>query len=164
MSIDYKQWYAEAKDELRSLEERREDLTRQTAENEGKIAGLIQTINAMAGLAGEDPVPSPPGAGEVIGITDRIRHILRESGQPLSTTEIRDLLESAGCDLKGYSNPMATIHTVLRRLQEGEEIKEKHLKIDGKKYRAFIGAVGQGRGRFMGVAVVRRKQKEAPAP
>src|SRR5207244_9556456 len=164
MSIDFKQWYAEATAELRTLQERREDLARQTAEIEGKIGGLIQTINAVAGLAGEEPVPLPPGSGEVIGITNRIRNILRESGQPLSTTEIRDLLETAGCDLKAYSNPMATIHTVLRRLEEGEEIQEKHLKIDGKKYRAFVGAVGQGRGKFMGVAIVRRKHKEHPAP
>jgi hypothetical protein len=160
MSIDFAEWYANAKSELEQVQQHRADLQGQLAEDDKKIAALTNTINALAPMVGEEPMAPSDTCSS--GITDRIRGILVQAAEPLSPPQIRDLLEAAGCDLKSYSNPLSTIHTVLRRLAEGEEIKEKHLKLDGKKYRAFIGAAGQGRGKFMGVAVVRRKPKEAP--
>lgn len=138
MSIDYPAWFAEAKSELQVLQQHREELQRQLAETDKKMSSLAKTLSALAPLAGEEPPPSPPDPGSG-GITDRIRSILRQSGEPLSPVQIRDLLEEAGCDLNGYVNPLSTIHTVLRRLLEGREIRELPLILDGKRYRCFVG-------------------------
>jgi hypothetical protein len=68
---------------------------------------------------GEMPSISPP-VTEVMdgdaGMTERIRVILKHQGWVLTPTQIRDRLVESGFVLEGRSNPMAEIHTVLKRL------------------------------------------------
>jgi len=61
-------------------------------------------------------VAGPPG------FTDSVRNILRDvPSQALTAKEVRDLLRSAGFDLSSYTNPLASIHTILKRLAERGE-------------------------------------------
>lgn len=164
MSIDYAAWFASAKDELAQIQEHRTELQRQAAEDDKKIAALTKTLQALAPLAGEEtPVSAENSAS---GITDRIRSILRQSGDPLTPSQIRDLLEEAGCDMKSYSNPLSTIHTVLRRLVDGLEIKELPLTLDGRKFKCFVGIPAargskdeNGRARVVGFHLGMKKEK-----
>lgn len=54
-----------------------------------------------------------------MGITDAIKQVFVIYDR-LTPLEVRDGLIKLGCDLSKYSNPMATIHSVLKRLEEQE--------------------------------------------
>ena len=99
---------------LRALDAALRDYERGIAERavlDARIAQLQQTINTLSRLCGLQPtVPW--------GLTDACRTLLRNAGRPLSAVEIRARLTSIGFDLNRYSNPLAAIHTVLKRLDE----------------------------------------------
>ena len=152
MALDYKSWYADARTEFDNLQTQRAQLKNNLDECDKQIAALVQTINAIAPLVGEEPVAAPateePDAPPA-GITDSIRTILAEAREPLSASEIRERLETMGFDMKSYSNPLATVHTVLRRLTESGEADAKEQdgvkKFEGtlKKGYAFGIAIGK---------------------
>jgi hypothetical protein len=60
------------------------------------------------------------------GFMDAIRSILRERSRlPLTATDIKSWIVMGNkLELSSYSNPMASIHTTLRRLKEKNEIEE----------------------------------------
>ena len=126
MPIDYTNWYQSAREELEKLQRERAELIRGLAECDRQIAALIQTLNAMAPLAGEKPsdAPSNPG-GEFTppGLTDSIRSILAGASEPLTAAGIRDHLATLGFAASDYSNLLATIHTILRRLMDAREVQ-----------------------------------------
>ena len=80
-----------------------------------RLTQLAQTIGTLSRLIGITPtVP--------LSITDAVRLAMR-SGVPMTPPEVRDRLLSIGVDLSSYSNELAVIHTVLRRLNEAGEIR-----------------------------------------
>ena len=80
-----------------------------------RLTQLAQTIGTLSRLLGLQPtVP--------LSITDAVRLAMR-AGVPLTPPEVRDRLLSIGFDLSSYSNELAVIHTVLRRLNEAGEIR-----------------------------------------
>jgi hypothetical protein len=82
---------------------------------DGRIAQLQQTIGTLTKLCGFTPtVP--------LGLTDACRMVLRNAGAPMTPTAIRDRLQAVGLDLTRYANPLAAIHTVLKRLVEAGEV------------------------------------------
>lgn len=50
------------------------------------------------------------------GFTDAIRDVLQRTTEDLTATEVKDALSKSGFSVDGYSNPLASIHTVLKRL------------------------------------------------
>ncbi len=118
MAMDYRALYETTKNEIQKLEAEKIELQLAIAERDKQIAALIQTMHAIAPLIGETPPESPAG-----GMTDSIRKLMAEAGHPLTASEIRDRLEAMGFDMKSYSNPLATIHTVLRRLADSGEVE-----------------------------------------
>ena len=81
-----------------------------------RLAQLTQTITTLSRLVGLEPtIP--------FGLTDACRLVYRNAGIPLSPTEVRDRLRAIGVDLSTYSNELAAIHTVLRRLNESGELR-----------------------------------------
>ena len=80
-----------------------------------RLTQLAQTIGTLSRLIGLTPtVP--------LSITDAVRLAVR-AGVPMTPPEVRDRLLSIGFDLSSYSNELAVIHTVLKRLNEGGEIR-----------------------------------------
>src|SRR5580658_2892117 len=129
MSIDYTSWYENATNELKNVQEEKTGLLRAVALCDQQIGALIQTMNAIAPLVGAEPLPTPPGAEMEAGpggLTESIRAILTEAGEPLTASEIREKLEAKGFDMKSYSNPLANIHTILRRLTEAKAVETTH--------------------------------------
>jgi hypothetical protein len=65
----------------------------------------------------EQLIAQPPG------FTDAVRIVLSKN-QGYSTTAIgvRELLVKSGFPLSGYSNPLASIHTILKRLADRGEV------------------------------------------
>src|SRR4051794_28228418 len=80
-----------------------------------RLAQLAQTIGTLSRLIGLTPtVP--------LSITDAVRLAVR-AGVPMTPPAVRDRLLSIGLDLPSYSNELAVIHTVLKRLNEAGEIR-----------------------------------------
>src|SRR5580765_2517539 len=95
-----------------------EKLLAEHAAIERRLAQLKHSIAALTKLCGYEPtVP--------LGLTDACRLVMRNASQPLTALEVRDRLASIGVDLEKHSNPLASIHTVLKRLQEAGELTEQ---------------------------------------
>jgi hypothetical protein len=85
---------------------------------ESRLSQLKHSIAALTKLCGYEPtVP--------LGLTDACRLVLRNATQSLTAREVRDRLASIGVDLEKHSNPLASIHTVLKRLHEAGELAER---------------------------------------
>ena len=80
-----------------------------------RLSELAQTIGNLSRLIGL--VPTVP-----LGLTDACRLVLR-GGVPMTPVEIRDRLLGIGVDLSVYANDLSAIHTVVKRLNEGGEIR-----------------------------------------
>jgi len=95
-----------------------EKLSAEHAALEGRLSQLKHSIAALTKLCGYEPtVP--------LGLTDACRLVLRNATQPLTALEVRDRLSSIGVGLDRHSNPLASIHTVLKRLHEAGELMER---------------------------------------
>ena len=89
-----------------------------------RLAQLTQTIGTLSRLIGLEPtIP--------FGLTDACRLVYRNAGIPLSPTDVRERLRAIGFDLSSYSNEMAAIHTVLRRLNVSGELRA--MAVPGKQ-------------------------------
>jgi len=93
-----------------------EALGDQRRQIDDRLSQLAQTIGTLARLLGLTPT-------QPMGLTDACRLVYRNAGVPLSPTEARDRLRAIGVDLSAYSNDMAAIHTVIKRLNEAGELR-----------------------------------------
>jgi hypothetical protein len=100
-----------------------EKLSAERAELDGRLAQLKHSIAALTKLCGYEP--SVP-----LGLTDACRLVLRNSVTPLTALEVRDRLGAIGVDLAKYSNPLASIHTVINRMHDAGEIAERDREED----------------------------------
>jgi len=58
------------------------------------------------------------------GFTDAVRRILRGNhAQALTPTDVKERLPQIGFTLEGYTNPLASIHTILKRLAKTQDVK-----------------------------------------
>jgi hypothetical protein len=106
---DYRRALEAASRELEALTSQRADLDR-------RIAQLTQTTGNLMRLCGLAPSVCP-------GLTDSCRLVLRCAGHPLTAVEVRAQLAAMGIDLSKYSNDLAAIHTILKRLNEAGEVR-----------------------------------------
>jgi hypothetical protein len=68
------------------------------------------------------------------GFTDSVRNILRKNPSHWANAiAVRDLLIADGYNMSRYSNPLASIHTILKRLTKADEVEANVLK-DGDVY------------------------------
>ena len=105
----YRQALATAIREYETLGQQRQDVDRRLAE----VAQTIGTLSRLCGLT-----PTVP-----LGLTDACRLIARGAGVPLTPGDVRERLQSIGFDLAKYSNDLAAIHTILKRLNESGELR-----------------------------------------
>ena len=175
MAVDYQDWYRNAKAERARILNEKQELLREIENRDQQIAALSQTMKAIAPLVGEQPpevddADVPPG-----GMTDCIRAILQRAMEPLTASELRESLESLGFDMSSYSNPLATIHTVLRRLTESGEVETTHEMTSAKKFTIPVSKhlavekiagkafkIGKYNG-FVGVGRLRRRSRTTEA-
>ncbi len=107
-SEDYRSALASAIKEYEALGEQRREI-------DSRLAQLAQTIGTLSRLLGLTPtVP--------MSITDAVRLAMR-AGVPMTPLDVRERLLSIGVDLSAYSNDLAVIHTVVKRLNEAGELR-----------------------------------------
>lgn len=100
---------------LESAAKEYEELGEKRRRIDQRLSQLAQTIGTLSRLLGRTPtVP--------LSITDAVRLAMR-GGVPMTPTDVRDRLVSIGVDLSIYTNELAVIHTVLKRLNEAGEIR-----------------------------------------
>lgn len=100
-----------------------ESLGEQRRTIDGRLSQLAQTIATLSRLLGLTPtVP--------LGLTDACRLVLR-AGVPMTPIDVRERLAAIGVDLSIYSSELSAIHTTLKRLNEGGEIRLIP-RLDGK--------------------------------
>jgi hypothetical protein len=98
-------------------------------ELEQRIGDLRQTISVLSNLCGQEDLDLESS----LGLTDAIRVAFCGLGQQSVTPqEMRLRLESQGFNTRRYGNLLASIHTVLGRLEKKGEIKQAGTRPDGK--------------------------------
>jgi hypothetical protein len=58
-----------------------------------------------------------------VGITESARVILQENFFPMTASELKEQIEARKLQLARYANPLAVIHTILKRLVQSGEVK-----------------------------------------
>lgn len=122
MAFDYESWIRQAEERLVLLRQKR-------AELDDEIQKLEDGITAF------DPLRKRTAPPAGANLTDSIRSIFK--GDPacvLTPTEVRDALLNQGIEL-GQANPMATIHQILKRLNENGEIQKSEGRLMKPGYR-----------------------------
>jgi hypothetical protein len=111
-----------------------EKLSAEHAALEARLSQLQHSIAALNKLCGYEPtVP--------LGLTDACRLVLRNATHPMTAVEVRERLASIGVDLEKHSNPLASIHTVLKRLHEAGELAERDRGDEPSSRTAYVFAL-----------------------
>ena len=127
--------------DLQQLLRQKEDIEKQIAATKQSLSGLLMLRDAaledtepptMAHLFPADyrddlaialGLPAPSAK-----LKDLCRSVVRSSEAPLTAPQVKVEVELMGFDFSGYdSNPLSSIHTVLRRIPEIQ-----YSKLDGK--------------------------------
>jgi hypothetical protein len=104
-----------------------------------------------------DAVVAEIDSQSATGFTHTIRSILRQNPRGLTPPEIRDALFGAGYDLSSQVNPLASIHSVLRRLVTAGEVEPlgESYRWKGDRVRGFISRA------FKQAAIIERLKSDA---
>lgn len=113
------------------LRELREEKSRIEGEIK-KTANLIKAVLNMMPDEEQGPYLHELQGYEMqqMRLTDAIRQLLQTAERPMAATRIKQLLEERGYSFSQYtSNPLSTIHTILKRFKPSDI--EKVLTSDG---------------------------------
>jgi hypothetical protein len=100
------------------------------------LQGDIVHLAPLAGVKVDDPIIT-------LGLTDAIRYVFgKAKPQPLGPTEVKDALVESGYDVSDYSNVMASIHTIIKRLLKKGEIAISLPKWAANKDRKYVWSGG----------------------
>jgi hypothetical protein len=105
---EYRAALKAAREEIDVLRQERDAL-------DARIARLRQTIAALEAVCDEAPSFDE-------GLTEACRTVLKAASQPLSAVDVRGHLGALGLPMAKYSNPLASVHTVLKRLASAGEV------------------------------------------
>jgi len=106
---DYRRAFETAKKEFEALGEERRAIDK-------RLTQLAQTMASLGRLCGYVPTVA-------WGLTDGCRMVLMSSGRPMTPMDVRDALGACGFDMSKYTNDLAAVHTVLKRLNESGEVR-----------------------------------------
>jgi hypothetical protein len=80
-----------------------------------QLQNKIRHVARMVDVTIDDPIKQ-------LGLTDAIRYVIRHAGKPVIPVEVRDELLKKYCDPEDYRNLLASVHTVMKRLERAGEI------------------------------------------
>jgi hypothetical protein len=116
-----------------ALYETKQDVARHLVKRQKldhKIAQLQALVTNLQNLsAAQDRKNFEKGVDRVIkantdvGVTDCVRVILKETFLPMTAAEIKKAIEDRKYNLTVYKNPLAVIHTILKRLVKSDEVR-----------------------------------------
>lgn len=172
----WKEAIDKAQEQLDDLRVRLDALDFERAEITQQILQLEQAITGMIPLTSERPLEKLNAIlienATEYGLADACREVLKKNDRYMTPIEIRDTLSASGFDLTNYSNPLASIHGVLKRLVESGDA-EKHESEAGTRYKwkprhnyevlipVGTGAVGKSATERMAEAVMNEASRRA---
>lgn len=109
--------HEEAQKQLKELDKKRAVLLRQIE----RLDIVIETLDPIASQEWEiedEQRQKDWHEARDLGIQECCYRVLQDAQQALSAITIRRHLEEEGVDLKRYANPLAVIHTSLKRIPE----------------------------------------------
>ncbi len=117
---DYKSVRDRAKRDLRAALKNRNELDTKLSKVNSRIVELSKAVNALNLLVGDADEDDVTRMIEVSQMTlaEAMRDVLRQSDIHLTALEIHRELRRLGFQSADYTNPQASIHTMLRRLEE----------------------------------------------
>jgi hypothetical protein len=101
------------RDALDKYQEEYERLVEERACLDARILPLqnkIRHVASMVDVTVDDPIRQ-------LGLTDAIRYVIQHSGKPMTPVNVRDELLKRYCDPEDYRNLLASVHTVMKRLE-----------------------------------------------
>lgn len=117
----YKEALTHAREELY-------ELTKESQKMARRAAKLRQTITTLERMCGETPTST-------MKLGEAVRSVLMASDRPLSAGGIKNALEQIGYDLTRYTNPVAVIHTTVKRsVKKGDLSEAKPNKFGAMTY------------------------------
>jgi hypothetical protein len=125
---------------LESIEAELKELRAQRVEIDQKLVALEDAQKLLSQVYGP-PISAARLIeqfleGSDVGITDAVRGAYRlNADRKLAASQIRDIIAESGFDLRKYKNAMATIHQVISRLIDAEEIEGPFQQGDEKVYK-----------------------------
>ena len=120
---DYRKLRENIQRELKSKAAERSEIQGRLAVLQREIEGLRTMRMGVDAYLREEATDSD----DALGITDAIRKVLAFNA--LRPTEVREALQESGFEIDGYKQPMAVIHTTLKRLKDQEDVES--LEEDG---------------------------------
>ncbi len=126
----YRQQIGRALRDLMQCAKQKREITKRMS----KLRNLI-IANANLLPEAERAVFIQQASESFAGFTDSIREIFRTHVNGLTPIQVRDKLLELGFDLDSQSNPMASIHSVIRRLENAGEIEERRSPRGEKTFR-----------------------------
>ena len=108
----HQQSWDAAQQELSVLSTERDQLTERLAWINQRIAQLQAHCQSVAPLIAQDP----GAALSQVGLTQLCRSVLEHNPRWMTAQEARHILAQMGVDISKYSNPMSTLHSILRRV------------------------------------------------
>lgn len=130
VSDDYKKALESAIEELASLTDHREAVANMLESLDERLHKLRQGVLGLCSISECDfeaikekhPKLFPDFIDPTLGLSDSIREVLKSRGDMMSPTEIRDGVVRISTAVSGHKNPLASIHTTLKRLVDADEV------------------------------------------
>lgn len=98
-----------------------------------ELGRLRATVFSLSQITGDDFVEQ-----EVLGLTDAVRLTFKLApGRWMTAQDVRTNIAALGFDLRGYSNILASIHTITKRLRARHEISSSRAA-DGTNVHRWI--------------------------
>jgi hypothetical protein len=114
----------QANQDLARLLVQREEIDRKAARLQAVIADLENLRAELLHKHLDREIDQVIKADDLrMGITEASRFILKEKFFPMTASDLKKSMEARKLDLSRYSNPLAVIHTVLKRLVKSGEVK-----------------------------------------
>ena len=127
---DYKRSLDLAKVELGQLRDEKAKFAARLTEIDRHITAVIEGIKGLARLCDQQVTKEllsgnpTPLAGQSGKLSDAVRLALQTSSGALSPVQVRERLIALGYDTSKYTTDfLATLHTVLKRLQQHHEVE-----------------------------------------
>ena len=131
---NYHRTLFEAKQDLAHCLVKRQMIDHKVARLQAVISDLENLCAELDQKDFEKRVDRVIKADLTVGITESARVILKEKFFPMTASELKESIEARKHNLSTYSNPLAVIHTVLKRLVQSGEVRMVPLAKGKKAY------------------------------
>jgi hypothetical protein len=86
-----------------------------------QLQNKIRHVASMVDVTVDDPI-------QQLGLTDAIRYVIQHARKPMTPVDVRDELLKRYCDPEDYRNLLASVHTVMKRLERAGAINFDSIK------------------------------------